>query len=124
MKTKLPALVRTVRWIARIMSIILIGIYFIEILRTVSQGTFEIFDTFNIVVLSLIGVGFIGLGLAWRWEAAGGITALLAYTALALTNWNILKTPMALYPINAVIFLLAWILKLRFIRLQKSLHSE
>jgi hypothetical protein len=128
-KIKLPASVRTVKWIARIMSIIVIGallIYIGDALKSIILAEFKSTGTFSAVELSVIGAGIIGLGLAWKWEAVGGLIAMVAFIALAFTKLNDEMSPLTLFPLNlnAMLFLLAWILKLRYVKLKKSADGE
>jgi hypothetical protein len=125
MKTKFPASIRTLTWIARILSIIVIGSLFIYIVTTllpIIRGDSENVGGFSVMELSLMAGGIIGLGLAWKWEAAGGVIALIAFIALAFTKLNDQMSPLTLFPLNlnAILFLLAWILKLRFIKMKKT----
>jgi hypothetical protein len=111
------------------MSIILIGallIYIGEALKLVFMKEFENPGSYSIVELSIMCMGMIGLGLAWKWEAVGGFIALFAFIALAFTRLNDEMSPLTLFPLNlnAMIFLLAWILKLRFFKTQKSANSK
>jgi hypothetical protein len=65
---------------------------------------------YEILQLSVMGIGLIGLGLAWKWELIGVIIALVTFVALAIINpliqdgfpWTYLV------PITAILFIVLW----------------
>ena len=63
----------------------------------------------SIFQLLLMGIGLIGLGLAWKWELTGGIIALAAFVGLAIINPDTLHFPLLfLYPATAILFIVLW----------------
>ena len=56
-----------------------------------------------------MGIGFIGLLLAWKWEILGAIISLMAYVGLAVIFPLVLApSPMYLWPGTAVLFIVLW----------------
>ena len=106
--------VRIVRWIARILSgllIILCLLFFVGealiplILFPTPDSTPL---TGNAMLqLTLAGISLLGLALAWKWEAIGGVMALAAYVAVGIVNP---KAFMAVFPLPlfALLFLACW----------------
>ena len=45
------------------------------------------------VIVGAMLVSLVGLAVAWRWEAAGAITALLGVVVGAAINWKVLISP-------------------------------
>lgn len=60
------------------------------------------------VIVGAMLVSLIGLAAAWKWEAAGAITALLGAAVGAAINWKTLISPGVLIPINAILFITSW----------------
>lgn len=71
--------IKIFRWALRVLSILFIVFFlFMFIGDTFFQtesADAKPMSTDSIIQLSLIGVILIGLGLAWKWEFAGGIIA-------------------------------------------------
>jgi hypothetical protein len=66
-------------------------------------------STNSIIQLSLMGIGLIGFGLAWKWELTGGIIALAAYFVLAIVNPDTMQFSLfLLYPATAILFIVLW----------------
>jgi len=65
-------------------------------------------STEDILQLFLMGVWLLGLIAAWKWELAGAIAALAAYTVHIYVNWAVLSFPILLIPITALLFLGSW----------------
>ncbi|MBU0509851.1 hypothetical protein KKH27_13595 [bacterium] len=106
--------VRIIRWIVRILSglfIILCLLFFVgealipTILFPAPDSTPL---TGNAMLqLALFGLSLLGLALAWKWEAIGGLMALAAYVAVGIVNP---KAFMAVFflPLLALLFLACW----------------
>ena len=72
-------------------------------------GEINPLSTKEIIGFYFVGIGFIGLLLAWKWEIPGAIISLIAYALLAVMNPMILvPSPMYLWPATAVLFILLW----------------
>ena len=64
-----------------------------------------------ILLLSVAGLGIIGLGLAWKWELVGGIIASVAFIGLAIINPSLLDYGLLfIWPITAILFIVLWAL--------------
>jgi hypothetical protein len=64
--------------------------------------------------LTAMVVALVGLALAWKWEAFGGLIALVAYVIMGVLNSLALGGPFILWPITAVMFLTsAWLGRVR-----------
>jgi hypothetical protein len=109
-----PRPVKTIRWIARIWSVLVtvfIGMIFIDPFAG-GPGPIAPLDLF---LLSLTGVAILGLWTAWRWELAGGIFT-LAMLFVREIAWVILKGRWLLGFLflwiliapPAILFLIAW----------------
>ncbi len=65
--------------------------------------------TSEIIQLSIAGIGLIGLGLAWKWELIGGITATATFVVLAIINPSVLEAPLLLiWPFTGILFIVLW----------------
>ena len=102
---------KELRWILRGLGGLIIAFFlFFFIGETFfSENSGEPLTTNAILQLSVTGVGFIGLGLAWKWELIGGIIALVSYFVLAIINPTILGISlMLLWPLTAILFIVLW----------------
>lgn len=64
-------------------------------------------DTKTIIGLSVVGIGFIGLLLAWKWEFTGSIISLVAFVVSAVFfPMILLPTLLYIWPVTAVVFIL------------------
>ena len=106
--------VRTVRWIARILSVMIIlfwGVFivgsFVSSIRGEhSSGTLSMHDRIG---LTLMFAWLLGLALAWKWELAGAALTLTAILIQAFfINWRVVAGFGILPPITALLFLLCW----------------
>lgn len=101
--------VRIVRWIARILSglvIVFFSIFFVgEAILFPTPDSTPL--TGNAMLqLTLTGLSLLGLALAWKWEAFGGLLALAAYVILVIVNPKAFSVfPLALL---ALLFLACW----------------
>lgn len=69
----------------------------------------EPMSTNAILQLSVLGVGLIGLGIAWKWELTGGIVSLVAFVVLVIVNPTVLESPlMFVWPLTAILFIVLW----------------
>jgi hypothetical protein len=60
------------------------------------------------VIMTTLGLALTGLGVAWKWELAGGLLTLGAILVCALVNWKVLVFPGTLILVTAALFLLSW----------------
>ena len=105
--------IKIIRWSLRILSALFIAFLLIMFIgETFFQdddldGVYE--NTDAILQLSVMGIGLIGLALAWKWELTGGIIALAAYIGLAIINPEVLQFSLLfLYPATAILFVVLW----------------
>jgi hypothetical protein len=96
------------RWIARILAafMILITIVFFlgEEVFDKSPGPGEPIPVI-MIILSILMLG--GLGFAFKWELIGGITSLIGFIGIILSNPNSASMPMFyLFALPAVLFIL------------------
>ncbi|MDX2442780.1 MAG: hypothetical protein QNK30_03160 [Bacteroidales bacterium] len=101
------------RWTLRVLSILFVVFFLLMFIGDTffqpESSNREPMSTDSIIQLSLMGIGFIGLGLAWKWEFAGGIIALAAYIGLAVIFPDTREFPLLLiYPATAVLFIVLW----------------
>jgi len=109
-----PRSVKIIRWIARIWSILVtVG----AMLTFFSPDSIDArpIATVDVFLLSLTGVAFVGLFIAWRWELVGGIFT-IAMMFIREIAWVILKGNWLLGFLilwffiapPAILFLIAW----------------
>ena len=66
-------------------------------------------ETKAIIGFYIVGVGFAGLLIAWKWELVGAIISLVAYVALAVIFPLVLvPNPMYVLPGTAALFIILW----------------
>ncbi|HOH20493.1 MAG TPA: hypothetical protein PLC83_08945 [Anaerolineaceae bacterium] len=106
--------IKTIRWLARILGVLVVIFWILKILDPQS-GDLQQVAPVDAFLLSLTGLALAGLLLAWRWELAGGIFTLvmllireIAWVILKgnwmigfLILWVMIATP-------AILFLAAW----------------
>jgi hypothetical protein len=80
---------KTIRWIARIWSILVFTIALLRILTPDPYAT-EPVPALDWFLLSLLGASILGLLIAWRWELIGGIVT-IATMLLREITWIILR---------------------------------
>jgi hypothetical protein len=80
---------KTIRWIARIWSILVFTIALLRILTPDPYAT-EPVPALDWFLLSLLGASILGLLIAWRWELIGGIVT-IATMLLREIIWIILR---------------------------------
>ena len=106
--------VKTFRWIARILSVLIIlfwGVFivgsFLESIRGGHpSGPLSMHDRMG---LTLMFAWLLGLALAWRWELAGAALTLAAFLIEAFfINWRVVAGLGMLPPITALLFLICW----------------
>lgn len=100
-----------VRWIARILSgliVLFFGFFLVAHLLGDQGQASRPLVWGDYVILATLVVSLVALMLAWRWEFAGAIIALVAILACAVVNWRILVSPGLLIPITSFLYLLSW----------------
>ena len=99
--------IKTFRWTLRVLSgIFILFFLFMFIGESLDSESSEPMSANSILQLSVMGIGLIGLGLAWKWELTGGIIALAAYVGLAIINPDTLHfSLLLLYPATAILFM-------------------
>lgn len=104
---------KELRWILRGLSGIIIAF---SIFMFVGESNFgetpgKSFTINEIMQLSPMGIGLIGLILAWKWELIGGTIALVPFIVLAIIEPTILQAPvMFVWPLTAILFIVLWAL--------------
>ena len=100
--------IRIFRWTLRILSAIFI-IFFLFMFIAETLDSTNPLSTNSIIQLSLMGIGLIGFGLAWKWELTGGIIALAAFIVLGIINTSIWRFSLLyIYPATAILFIMLW----------------
>ena len=106
--------VKMVRWIARILSVLIILFWVIMIVGSFLEsirgghpsGPLSMHDRMG---LTLMFAWLLGLALAWKWELAGAALTLAAFLIQAFfINWRVVAGLGMLPPITALLFLLCW----------------
>ncbi len=99
-------------WLTRVLSILIIVF---SILMFMGYRVFpeaegiKPLSTKAIIGFYIVGTGFIGLLLAWKWELTGAIISLIAFAGLAVIFPKvILPSPMYVWPGTAVLFIVLW----------------
>lgn len=101
------------RWIARVSSgltVLFILLFFVGYLFVEAEpktpGPLTTSEIFMFVGTGLIVVGLIA---AWRWEAAGGITAVCGYVLFAVFDGTtVAPWPFLICLISAILFIISW----------------
>lgn len=110
-----PRSARAARWIARIWSILITVGAALLMFSPDPVGASEPLAAADWVIVGLVGLAFVGLFIAWRWELVGGIITLvmlfireIAWVILKgywfagfLFLWIVIAPP-------AILFLIAW----------------
>jgi hypothetical protein len=109
---------RSIRWVARALSIVIVifwgfflGAAVVASLTNTPPppqarpGGPTVAEHISLI---LTAVGLIGLLAAWKWEQAGAIIVLVAYTGAVIAAPNMLGGPALLIPGTAILFLLSW----------------
>lgn len=66
-------------------------------------------STKAVIGFYIVGIGFIGLLIAWKWELTGAIISLIAFAGLAVIFPMVLiPNPMYVWPGTAVLFIVLW----------------
>lgn len=109
-----PLLIKLLSWVLRVLSgLIIVFFLFMFIGETFfGENPRKPLSTNDILQLSAMGLGLIGLGLAWKWELIGGIITLAAFVVLVFINPNVIH-PSLLFvvPITAILFIVLWSIK-------------
>ena len=104
-----PDMIKVVRWIARIMSLLFILMVLFFFMGEVVCRNLPRTTPLPIIPLVLGALLFIGLGLAWKWEFPGASISLVCFIALSIMNPNVLTKPLWYFlAIIAILFLLCW----------------
>ena len=103
-------------WILRVLACVLLLFFLFKffgiLLGTFQTGNYKPLSTYHPFELMMIFTGGVGLGLALKWELAGGIIALAAYVILgAMGAYN--TVILLLYPLTSVLFIIEWWLNRR-----------
>ena len=116
LKSLFDSRIRTIRWIARIYSVLVIllfGIFFIiELtgrigLTSPPAGGLPPLSTADAIQFYSMGVMLIGLGMAWRWEMVGGSITLIPAIIDGVINPRAFIV-VILIVAPAIVFLLCW----------------
>jgi hypothetical protein len=99
-------------WVTRVLSILIIVF---SVLMFMGYRVFpepqeiDPLSAKEITGFYIVGIGFVGLLLAWKWEILGAIISLMAYVGLAVIFPLVLApSPMYLWPGTAVLFIVLW----------------
>lgn len=109
MQTGPSTKMKITRFVARIMSAIMVGfaiIMFIgESMESSKKVNSEPLTTNAMFQLILFSIGLSGLIIAWKWEKLGGIISLLAFISIFIVNPAALLWPMFIFPAIAILFI-------------------
>lgn len=109
MQTGPSTKMKILRFVARIMSAIMVGfaiIMFIgESMESSKKVNSEPLTTNAMFQLILFSIGLSGLIIAWKWEKLGGIISLLAFISIFIVNPAALLWPMFIFPAIAILFI-------------------
>ena len=111
------------RWIARVWSIVVIGIALLSLIgyaaNWVTTGkadpyAVEGYPLIENLIPITLGLSILGLGIAWRWEGSGGaLTIVFQLATLAVHHWLLSPRPYP-YPVTilvitpGILFLMSW----------------
>lgn len=107
----LPTLPTATRWGARLLSALILlfwGFFIVAHFVGDAGGSSRPLNINDYIIMTTLGLALSGLGLAWKWELAGGFLTLGAVALCALANWKVLVFPGALIPVTACLYLLSW----------------
>ena len=125
MKNKMQITIKVLRWTARISSILLISFFMFffiaDLFEAIGRTTSEPMKSKDIINLSLMGIMFIGLLLAWKKEFAGGLITVLSFIVNASINHQIIFWVMLIYPLTGMLFMIVWWLNNRLEKTNKPL---
>jgi len=111
MKTNSANTTKTLRLIARIISAIILiftlFMFFGYALEGAGKANPEPLTMYVMIQFTIFGVGLLGLAFSWKWELDGGVVALLAFIILFCVNTDALVVPMFIFPVNAILFIVA-----------------
>ena len=101
--------IKRFRWMLRVLSglIIVLALYMFifETFSLENPGKHSI----SIREIPIIwGIGFIGLGLAWKWELIGSIISLVAFVVAGINEPGIWTSPLLIWPATAILFIVLW----------------
>ena len=117
MENKSLQTIKILRWVARILSVIIIAFFLFmfigEMLDSLHSGKNGSLSNNAILQLTLFGIGIIGIIAAWIWELYGGLLSLVAFVVLAIINPVTIISPVIIYPVNAILFMIVWWMKFR-----------
>ena len=115
MENKTLCNIKILRWIARILSLIIVGFFLFmfigETFGSHHSGTSKPISSFEIFQLTLMGLGLLGLLAAWIWELYGGILSFIAFVVIIIIHPTTIASPLIIYPANAVLFMIVWWMK-------------
>jgi len=98
----------SIRWTARGVSLAILsfwGFFIVAHLVGSAEPSAPSLTAKDYLLLTLMGAWLTGLVVAWRYERAGGITALIACAATATANQHTLSWPFPVIPIAGALFL-------------------
>jgi hypothetical protein len=110
MKTAMSTTVIIVRWIARIISVLIFlfwGYFIVAHLFGDSGQASRPLTANDFAQLSMMLLWLVGLALAWRWELPGAVVALTAALIGGLLNPNAMALA-AIPAVPALLFLFCW----------------
>ncbi len=107
--------VKLIRWVARILSLIPIGVLVLDLFLPHMAGG-SLLDPSQRVTLILVVISIFGLMVAWKWEAFGGILSLvslflLLFSSMVYNGGNINSVgffALAIIIFPALLFVICW----------------
>ncbi len=104
-------MLQTVRWIARVTSLMLLlfwGFFIVAHFLGGNEAPARPLTARDCVSIAAMLGSLAGLAVAWRREFAGGTMTLAAVLLGTVVNWRVLLFPSTLIPLNALLFLFCW----------------
>lgn len=99
-------------WLTRVLSILIIVfsiLMFMGYRVFPEPGEINPLSTKAIIGFYIVGMGFIGLLLAWKWDLTGAIISLIAFAGLAVIFPMVLiPSPLYIWPVTAILFIVLW----------------
>jgi hypothetical protein len=100
------------RWTARASSIVLFALWLSYVLLDIPRTPVNDHSAGTFAQAAALAIVFAGFIIGWRWELAGGLTALAGtlvfFYAVAAVTYAVPGPGMLLFALPGVLFLLAW----------------
>jgi hypothetical protein len=105
---------QAIRWTARIIGTLFIGVFLAFFIPDWAQKGTMVVTADRVPAMIFLFLSFVALALAWKWEGAGGLSALGSITVSAVLGLQTEVKPAAtillwgIFALPAILFLLYW----------------